>query len=748
MQQPPATSGHDAPIATREQDFYDRWATATAISQIIEAAPPEWSTRIGLSAPWGDGKTSVLNFLEGQQKTAGNIVIRYAPWGARTPDEAWRDFGASLIDGLKTNGIWPSRWSRTKHFLVRQKARLQAGVGAAGKMAEASGHVPGAAAGGKFASTLLETKLRFTREDIRKLMPKLGARRVVVFIDDLDRTDDVVIPKLLLALRELLDCAQFAFVLAFDHHVIASALEHANPSWADSGASFLDKVIDFKIELPQPTQAQIRRLAHHQFESMCAFVPKEAVETIIPLLPSNPRKLKLLTRTVSSMQKESARHEPDELDWKVILLMSLIRAESDLFAKNLLDATVESEPFDFEEYLADDRDAKKRAEDSKVKVLSESKLSASQRARAEILLKAWMKAVPTVPGERLRYQAMFALAPHSITWAEFKEFASRWRLAKKAEAISEFIGQRASATGSRIEVVGEEFAETVVSYYAMVLERASEIQSDAGHRKLTEEASDMLDLVMQSFTSKPSLIPADSKDLMKRWEILRDVALRWRHFDSNTGEPALRAKEVDALVAIGRAVHSPIAIYEKVHPGVRVHSVFGKREMDLKKAMFEQVRSSFELGAVEAALALIARPGAIEDVQRSDASGGEKYLVASPKSPLYRAFKPRLLAALHARLSTTNSIEDSHAFLEILLAALDHEGGGMCTVDERKQFIADHPDVFEALWKNCVAEPSQFRMLQSLRGLRDTMIGAGMDVGALPTPVWLEFGLEREDIAK
>ena len=68
------STGHDSPIVRIEQDFYERWPVATSISRIIASSPIEWSTRIGLFGKWGDGKTSVLNFLEQQQRDVGNIV--------------------------------------------------------------------------------------------------------------------------------------------------------------------------------------------------------------------------------------------------------------------------------------------------------------------------------------------------------------------------------------------------------------------------------------------------------------------------------------------------------------------------------------------------------------------------------------------------------------------------------------------------------------------------------------------------
>jgi KAP family P-loop domain len=99
---------------------------------------------------------------------------------------------------------------------------------ATGKVAEATGHAPGAALGSDVAANLIEKHFKVTRTYVNRLSAALGQKRVVVFIDDLDRTDPKLLPKLLLALRELLDIEQFAFVLAFDREMVASAIEAHN----------------------------------------------------------------------------------------------------------------------------------------------------------------------------------------------------------------------------------------------------------------------------------------------------------------------------------------------------------------------------------------------------------------------------------------------------------------------------------------------------------------------------------------
>ena len=735
----PAQIGHDAPVTDRSDDFYDRWPIAKSISRIIETAPPQWSTRIGLFGPWGDGKTSVLNFLEQQQRTAANIVIRYAPWGATTPDEVWRDFGKVLIAGLARHNVKLTMWSqivnRTKSV---DPKTIKTGVNAVGKLVEASGHAPGAAMGANFASTLIGDKLTFTSEDIQRLTKQLGNRRVVVFIDDLDRTEAAVIPKLLLVLRELLDFAQFAFVLAFDRDIVAAALEAGNQSWGKSGQSFLDKVIDFRVELPSPTADQVRRLGLDQFGRLCPFVPKESVEAIAKLLPTNPRKLKLLARMIASTKEEVGRHEADELEWGVILLLALIRTESEGFAGKLLAITVDGEEYNWIADLDPNQSKEEKQKEQLDKLLKQFPELDARKGRIELLVEAWREEVPTIPGERIRYQAMFALSPHCITWGEFKQFFAKWRANKQSGLVTQFLGERVSASEARPESVQSEMSETIISHYETVLESASNAKAKADHLALMNEGSDALDLLIQCLTGNPRLCAISAEQGLARWEALYGIAMRWRHFNANDHEPELRAKEVQTLLTFGEAIGTPMLIYEKLDPTKVQDSFLGEREAILRTEMCETLRTAFEPTARAVALTYVATPGNIKKLRARDKKQAARFLLTSPHSPMFAGHKEELMTTLEARRNTAHVVEDASDYLSLLSSALVHGDGGLCTADERKTFITAHPDFMRLIWSLCVSEPSQFRMLQGLRDQRKVLVAAGMPDADLVEPEWLK----------
>jgi len=748
---PPLPTGHDAPVAERADDFYDRWPIATAISRVIAASPAPWSTRVGLFGRWGDGKTSVLNFLEKQQREAGHIVIRYNPWGAVSEEEVWRGFGARLIEGLDAHGIKVGLAARLRHHVKAWRVDLARWL-RWGAQAASVAQVPGATLGGEVAASLVEKHLGLTRKDVQHIGGDLGERRVVVFIDDLDRADPALVPRLLLALRELLDFARFAFVLAFDRRIVVNALDRAwgpqpapgRPKAAEHplggwyrysgagcpqlGENFLDKVIDFPFELPEPTQEQVRALAMDQFSKLCPFVPVDALASMVPMLPPNPRRLKLLVRMLSSTRDEALRHEAGELDWEVILLFTLIRAESEALAKRLLVLAEDTGPTD-----------PPRIDDVAGLLAAHPEVS-EEPERMAALLRAWHERLVAMPVERLRYQALFALTPHGITAGEFKAFFQKWCPTQDAGIVRRFIEARRRATQQTRMVLEDEFVHSVLGHYAAVLQRASEAEAGDAHLALMNEAFDVLDLLSQALVGPQCVCAPGPEVLMRHWHHLYRVALQWRHCDANVQEPELRHQEIDTLVALAQRVDDPLGVYGRLRCDPADPTAPGsEREHRQKKRFIILLRRRLESAAINAAWSYLARPGEMKRLRSKTEHPAARYLFTSPDSPLFApARQAQLVQALKDRWGTPEAVEDAVDYMDLLQGALAGEDDPYATAAQRARFLLTHPDVAITLWDLCISAPSQFRVLAVLRRRRERLVEAGIEAQRLQEPEWLK----------
>jgi ABC-type Na+ transport system ATPase subunit NatA len=94
---------------------------AAELFGIAKETPPEWSVRIGVFAKWGEGKTTMLRFLEQMAVGESYIPVRFAPWSARTWDDLWVEFAAALVESLKTHNATTKSLNKLKYKLLGKK---------------------------------------------------------------------------------------------------------------------------------------------------------------------------------------------------------------------------------------------------------------------------------------------------------------------------------------------------------------------------------------------------------------------------------------------------------------------------------------------------------------------------------------------------------------------------------------------------------------------------------------------------
>ena len=318
--------GFDSPVVSRDDDHLNRWPLAHEVFGIATTGPKTWSVRVGVYGEWGTGKTSVLRFVDFMAIQAGHIVIWFDPWEYSSKSELWQAFVLTVYRGLEAKlGQVPGADD------ARFKSELS-------KMKTVIGSVIGAFAPGKAINAgldLLRKHLTFSPEDLASLQSILGDRRVVVLIDDLDRTAPELVPEILFALKELMDIPAFSFICAFDPIVVGEVLGKYHPGFRD-GLKFLDKIIDYPRWLPPASTDNLVSLALSEAKRSCAYVPDAAIRDAIPLLPTNPRTIRKFLRLLALLQPQIERHGEDELNWPVILAASVLKIRHPHIAHELL----------------------------------------------------------------------------------------------------------------------------------------------------------------------------------------------------------------------------------------------------------------------------------------------------------------------------------------------------------------------------------------------------------------------------
>lgn len=233
----------DRPIESIAEDRFDRAPFAAQIARVVATRQDPSSLVVGLYGPWGDGKTSVLSMIRESLAAHPDVIpMDYNPWfyGSST-ESITRSFFKSLAATLEKNKIL------SKEKIGQLMATLGKAVPQVGGAVSAVGE------------TLATEDLTATRDKVGEVLRRHG-KKIVVFIDDIDRLDRTDIQTLFKLVRLSGGFDHTTYVLAFDDVVVAEALGEAYGSGdATAGQRFLEKIVQVPLHLP-PAQPEKLRL--------------------------------------------------------------------------------------------------------------------------------------------------------------------------------------------------------------------------------------------------------------------------------------------------------------------------------------------------------------------------------------------------------------------------------------------------------------------------------------------------------
>ena len=252
----------DRPVSLREEDRFQRFDFSKRIAEKIINSSDKDSIVIGIFGAWGEGKTSVINFIESELKNTDSIIpVRFNPW--RFTDEATllvsffntlaievkksipSDNDIESID-KKTNWF-KDTWNKKKEPLKTNKETIGDVLEKYGKIVSIFGAGEAAESIGKALSNVdVETlKTRF-----EKLLVESN-KKLVIFIDDIDRLDKQEIHAIFRLVKLTADFSNTFYILSFDQEMVASAIgERFGEGDKKAGLNFLEKIIQVPLNIP------------------------------------------------------------------------------------------------------------------------------------------------------------------------------------------------------------------------------------------------------------------------------------------------------------------------------------------------------------------------------------------------------------------------------------------------------------------------------------------------------------------
>ncbi|HTK18856.1 MAG TPA: P-loop NTPase fold protein [Mucilaginibacter sp.] len=235
----------DKPKSNQTEDRFQRYNFAKRIAHIISLNASDSSLVIGLYGKWGEGKTSVMNFVKQELPREDNLLIDFNPWLFNDQEHLLKAFfneiAAALNTSIKTSKEQIGKVLSDYGDLIG--AVKFAGIG-----------LPNTANLGKKLSDVTVEQLK---ERVNEAICDSG-KRIVIFVDDIDRLDAKEVQYLFKLIKLVGDFYNTTYVLAFDDEMVAGALA---PFYGDgqknTGYQFLEKIIQAPLVIPKATKSAL-----------------------------------------------------------------------------------------------------------------------------------------------------------------------------------------------------------------------------------------------------------------------------------------------------------------------------------------------------------------------------------------------------------------------------------------------------------------------------------------------------------
>ena len=268
------------PPKTIAEDLLGLAPLARGVVALIEDALPGTALRVGVYGRSGEGKTTLLRFVEELARQRSWTVAWFNPWAATGPESLWQAFASDVL-------------------------------AAVGPDPEAGERAPETARAGA-----------------------LAGRRLLVLVDDLDRLPPEVVPLLLTAVRDRLSAPGCHFVLAMDPVGVSRTLASARPGWPD-GQAILETTLDHEFRLAALSARGRLRLVEAEL-SRVGLLPARMLPPYLDCLPTKAAALRRLLRGVGRLGAVLRRHDAEEVYGSPLLGLELMRAAAPSTAAGVL----------------------------------------------------------------------------------------------------------------------------------------------------------------------------------------------------------------------------------------------------------------------------------------------------------------------------------------------------------------------------------------------------------------------------
>ena len=327
----------DKPITKLEEDSLNIQKYANSLSKFIKSS--DTPITIGLQGEWGTGKTSLMSLLLENFNSPGKEREIATSWVNTWEYSLFK--GASETTPAVLSGMLEKLRDENKDIWtikdiagekVKKATKFLSGL-ANQVIANQTGlNIKDAASDSlseKNIAQIVEIK-NLIRSIIQELIdhPDNKAKKVVFFVDDLDRIPPTDAVEVLESLKNIFDIPNCVFILAIDYDVVVKGLEGKFGKKTKENErefrSFFDKIIQVPFTMPVGAY-DITSFLKTKLDALGVRVDKEKINQITKIIRytigNNPRSLKRYLNTFSLINQIIDDDDDNEKDDNNIIFL-------------------------------------------------------------------------------------------------------------------------------------------------------------------------------------------------------------------------------------------------------------------------------------------------------------------------------------------------------------------------------------------------------------------------------------------
>ena len=265
----------DQPVNSSSDDRLNRKTSAYELAQRILVTPNEKAFAVGINGTWGAGKTSYLNLIkEGLQSDV--ILIDFNPWRSLDSTSLIKDFFNTLSGSLKK---YSTDFYEIAKLYSEHLSNVDKGIYKILNFSFLANDEP------------LNEYYRRLNEIIKKLN-----RKIIIFIDDLDRLDKEEIYEVLKLIRNTADFNYVSYIVAYDKKYVNQSLKKLIE---DYELTFLEKIFQVERHLPFSDKVYLKDIL---YEYLLKAFPREEDVLNEKLLGRNDFSERVSLKTINNVR--------------------------------------------------------------------------------------------------------------------------------------------------------------------------------------------------------------------------------------------------------------------------------------------------------------------------------------------------------------------------------------------------------------------------------------------------------------